>query len=70
MKLNMLDCAWVYPNAYAQLELVDENFKTCPSEEEWKRVEKIKLFLEPFYNITTLFSGSSYPTPDLYFYKV
>ncbi|PHU15849.1 T-complex protein 1 subunit beta [Capsicum chinense] len=36
------------------------------SEEEWKRVEVIAKFLKPFYEITTLFSGSKYPTANLY----
>ncbi|KAK1432915.1 hypothetical protein QVD17_09818 [Tagetes erecta] len=66
----MLDSALTYKRAYARLALVDPNFKTFPSEDEWKRVEIITRFLKPFYDITTLFSGSSYPTSNLYFHKV
>jgi hypothetical protein len=37
------------------------------SDEEWIELGKIAEFLKPFYDITTLFSGSTYPTTDLYF---
>ncbi|KAI3694988.1 hypothetical protein L1987_77975 [Smallanthus sonchifolius] len=66
----MLESALAYRRAYAQLALVDSNYKTLPSVEEWTRVEKITRFLKPFYEITTLFSGSSYPTSNLYFHQV
>ncbi|XP_076936183.1 zinc finger BED domain-containing protein RICESLEEPER 2-like [Bidens hawaiensis] len=66
----MLDCALAYRRAYSQLALVDSNFKSNPSEEEWERVEVITKFLKPFYDITTLFSGSLYPTSNLYFHQV
>ncbi|XP_071714164.1 zinc finger BED domain-containing protein RICESLEEPER 2-like [Rutidosis leptorrhynchoides] len=66
----MLDCALVYRRAYERLQLVDKDFKTCPTQEEWTRIEAIKEFLEPFYVITTLFSGSNYPTSNLYFHNV
>ncbi|XP_021985822.2 zinc finger BED domain-containing protein RICESLEEPER 2-like [Helianthus annuus] len=66
----MLDCALAYQRAYTRLALVDSVFKTSPSEEEWARVEIITRLLKPFYEITTLFSGSSYPTSNLYFHHV
>ncbi|KAK2416658.1 zinc finger BED domain-containing protein RICESLEEPER [Trifolium repens] len=42
----------------------------CPSAEEWKRGEKICVFLHPFYETTKLISGTSYPTSNLYFLQV
>ncbi|XP_071730671.1 zinc finger BED domain-containing protein RICESLEEPER 2-like [Rutidosis leptorrhynchoides] len=66
----MLDCALVYRRSYERLQLVDHDFKTCPTQVEWSRVEGIKKFLEPFYVITTLFSGSRYPTSNLFFHNV
>ncbi|KAJ0825565.1 putative transcription factor/ chromatin remodeling BED-type(Zn) family [Helianthus annuus] len=66
----MLDCALAYRRAYTRLALVDSSFQTSPSEEEWVRVEIITRLLKPFYEITTLFSGSSYPTLNLYFHHV
>nr|GEV21953.1 zinc finger BED domain-containing protein RICESLEEPER 2-like [Tanacetum cinerariifolium] len=66
----MLDCALAYQNAYASLKLVDTNYESCPSEDEWIRIKEITKFLKPFYDITKLFSGKSYPTSNLYFLKV
>ncbi|KAG5548760.1 hypothetical protein RHGRI_014198 [Rhododendron griersonianum] len=66
----MLECALVYRLAYSRLQLVDTNFRTCPSEEEWERVKRITRFLKPFYEITILFSGCRYPTANLYFHGV
>ena len=48
----------------------DRNYKYCPSEDEWKRGEKISEFLLPFYDTTNLISGTSYPTSNLYFLQV
>ncbi|XP_071727965.1 zinc finger BED domain-containing protein DAYSLEEPER-like [Rutidosis leptorrhynchoides] len=66
----MLDCALVYRRAYERLQLVDKDFKTCPTQDKWRRIEVIKELLEPFYVITTLFSGSKYPTSNMYFHNV
>ncbi|XP_031282330.1 zinc finger BED domain-containing protein RICESLEEPER 2-like [Pistacia vera] len=38
--------------------------------EKWDRGERICKFLQPFYEITTLFSGSQYPTANLYLRNV
>ena len=40
------------------------------TQEEWVKIEKIFDLLEPFYEITNLFSGSDYPTANLYFPQV
>nr|GEY51268.1 zinc finger BED domain-containing protein RICESLEEPER 2-like [Tanacetum cinerariifolium] len=40
----MLDCALGYQNAYARLKLVDTNYESCPSEDEWIRIKKITNF--------------------------
>ncbi|KAH7677493.1 Tam3-transposase (Ac family) protein [Dioscorea alata] len=66
----MLDTVIKYKRAFAFLQLNNRNYKYCPSNEEWKRGEKICEFLEPFYDTTNLISGSSYPTSNLYFMQV
>ncbi|GJY33031.1 zinc finger BED domain-containing protein RICESLEEPER 2-like protein [Tanacetum coccineum] len=66
----MLDCALMYRPAYVLLAKLDKTFKTCPTEEEWTRIEAIALFLKPFYDITKLFSGTLYSTSNLYFHNV
>lgn len=63
----MLECAIKQKVSFCTLSVLDTNFTTCPSEEEWSLVERITKFLKPFYDITTLFSGYRYPTANLYF---
>lgn len=62
----MLENAILYQEAYIQYKLIDTDFKYGLSEEEWRRVKTIARFLKSFYDITTLFSGSQYPTANLY----
>lgn len=66
----MLESAIRYRRAFTSLSFDDSNYKSCPTSEEWERAERICNFLEPFYNITNLISGSSYPTSNLYFMQV
>lgn len=66
----MLESAIKYRRVFANLRVYDENYKWGPSVEEWERAEKICVFLLPFYKTTTLISGTSYPTSNLYFMQV
>uniref|UniRef100_A0A2N9IWT7 BED-type domain-containing protein n=1 Tax=Fagus sylvatica TaxID=28930 RepID=A0A2N9IWT7_FAGSY len=66
----MIETCLKYRRAFVHLSSIDSNFNTCPSEEEWDRLEKIANILEPFYDITVLFSGTNYPTTNLYFHCV
>lgn len=67
---TMLMGALFYKNAFLQLQFSDSHYKQCPSEDEWGRVEKIAKFLAVFYDVTCLFSGTTYPTANLYFPQV
>ena len=49
------------------VQLSDSNYKFCPSLEEWIKIDKIRGFLSLFYDVSSLFSGSNYPTSNLYF---
>ncbi|XP_061346161.1 zinc finger BED domain-containing protein RICESLEEPER 2-like, partial [Gastrolobium bilobum] len=66
----MLDSALIYQCVFSILEFNDRNYKYCPSLDEWDRGEKLKGFLKPFYDITELISGTSYPIANLYFLQV
>ncbi|KAH0708975.1 hypothetical protein KY284_010402 [Solanum tuberosum] len=66
----MLESALQYEKAFSSLQLIDRNYSSCPTSDHWRRAEKIFGFLEPFYEITNLVSGSSYPTSNLYFMQV
>lgn len=61
----MLQDALYYRRAFLRL-MSDSNYKHCPAEKEWDRVEDISKFLEVFYNATCIFSGTKYPTANLY----
>ncbi|XP_020267641.1 zinc finger BED domain-containing protein RICESLEEPER 2-like [Asparagus officinalis] len=63
----MLESVLPFRRAFEQLKVIDSNFTFCPSTEEWVKAEKIAKFLKPFYEVCTLFSGSKYPTSNLYF---
>ena len=64
---DMIDSAMKYRSVLNRLAEEDANFKHCPSGDEWNRVERITRFLKPFNDIKTLFSGTDYPTTNLYF---
>ena len=66
----MLQSALYYRSAFQHLELTDYNFKHCLIVDEWKKAEKIKKFLAVFYDATLVFSGTKYPTANLYFPQV
>ncbi|XP_059639299.1 zinc finger BED domain-containing protein RICESLEEPER 2-like [Cornus florida] len=66
----MLESAIYYRRAFCHLQLSDSNYKFCPSQEEWSRIEKIYKFLTVFYDVTNIFSRSKYPTANLYFPSV
>lgn len=66
----MLDSALPYRAAFHRLQRVDGLYEHCPSDYEWMKIKKVAEFLQPFYEMTLLFSGSYYPTANLYFLKV
>ena len=41
-----------------------------PSDDDWKMATEIYEKLEIFYKVTELFSGTQYPTSNVYFPKV
>ncbi|XP_021747940.1 zinc finger BED domain-containing protein RICESLEEPER 2-like [Chenopodium quinoa] len=45
---------------------IERNYHLALTAHEWEIVEKMRDFLEPFYDITNLFSGSEYPISNLY----
>ncbi|KAK1559176.1 hypothetical protein Q3G72_011529 [Acer saccharum] len=66
----MLQSALYYRRVWCALEMLDSNYKHCPSPTKWEKVEKIATFLQHFYDVTCSFSGSKYPTSNLYFPNV
>ena len=66
----VLESAIRYRHAFASLAIHDTSYVHCPSNDEWKRAEKMCEFLKPFYVMTNLILGSSYPTSNCYFMQV
>lgn len=58
----MLESALRYRRAFASFTIRDRKYKCCPSNEEWKRAEKLCEFLKPFYKMTNLISGIFFQT--------
>ena len=67
---DMLARALKFCMAFASYKVCDRSYNTLPSEEEWKRGQKICNFLKPFSTITIYFSGMKYPTANIYFIQV
>lgn len=66
----MLESVLYYKKAFIHLQKMDANYSYCPASEEWVRIERISKFLKVFYEVTCAFSGSKYPTTNLYISNV
>ncbi|KAK3221340.1 hypothetical protein Dsin_008365 [Dipteronia sinensis] len=66
----MLDSAIYYRIAFIVLALADSSYNHCHFTSEWETVGKLCKFLRHFYNTTSLFFGTKYPTSNLYMPKV
>ncbi|XP_073136407.1 zinc finger BED domain-containing protein RICESLEEPER 2-like [Henckelia pumila] len=63
----MLNTALEYKDVFARLKQRDTLYKRVPTEEDWSKVKAISSRLEMFYDATELFSGTKYPTVNLFF---
>ncbi|KAL2906112.1 Zinc finger BED domain-containing protein RICESLEEPER 2 [Bienertia sinuspersici] len=66
----MFESALYFKKAFMHLEISDTNYVQCPTSEEWSKIEKISKFLKVFYEVTCAFSGTKYPTANIYFQHV
>uniref|UniRef100_A0A803KSJ2 BED-type domain-containing protein n=1 Tax=Chenopodium quinoa TaxID=63459 RepID=A0A803KSJ2_CHEQI len=67
---EMLSIATSYKEVFVVLSARNNLYKNPPTPEDWEKVEKICEHLEVF-SITTLnFSGTNYPTANLYFPRI
>ncbi|XP_050249216.1 zinc finger BED domain-containing protein RICESLEEPER 3-like [Quercus robur] len=65
----MLSIAIKYQNVFYRLNICESSYKCTPTEEEWEMASNIYERLAVFYKVTELFSGTSYPTANLFFPK-
>jgi len=63
----MLETIIHYRSAFSYLEMIDSNYKHCPTAPDWEQATHICCFLAHFYHATCEFSGTKYPTANLYF---
>ncbi|GKD13332.1 zinc finger BED domain-containing protein RICESLEEPER 2-like protein [Tanacetum coccineum] len=66
LRIGCFQVPLYYRHALVHLSMSDSIYQSCPSTDEWDRVEKICDFLKAFYEATLAFSGSLYPTSNLY----
>lgn len=66
----MLQSALVYRDVFSRLKLREPLYKCLPSEDDWTIAMDMCERLELFYSVTEIFSGTRYPTANLFFEKV
>ncbi|KAG6489546.1 hypothetical protein ZIOFF_050820 [Zingiber officinale] len=63
----MLNTALEYEAVFARLKQHETLYKRVPTQEDWSKVRDISSKLEMFFDATELFSGTKYPTINLFF---
>ena len=63
----MLETALPLKKAFCRLEQMDRNYKLNPSENDWKVASIVHGCLKKFYEATCHFSGSNFPTANVFF---
>ncbi|CAN1138748.1 Putative AC transposase [Linum perenne] len=66
----MLSVALLYKDVFFRLKQREPSYSSCLSESHWEFVAVICDKLMIFNDISTLFSGSNYPTVNLFFPKI
>ncbi|XP_031479188.1 zinc finger BED domain-containing protein RICESLEEPER 2-like [Nymphaea colorata] len=66
----MLETALAYKDAFARYSMEDPGFVWLLVPKDWEKIAVICDFLHVFYDVSTLFSGSSYATANLYFLEI
>ncbi|KAH9762358.1 BED-type domain-containing protein [Citrus sinensis] len=66
----MLSTALLYKDVFIRLKERDRNYTSLPSELEWNFSKLMCDYLKSFYKLTELFSGTRYPTSNLFFSKI
>lgn len=67
---NMMKRALLARNALDLFATREVDFEHGLSPTQWEIIEFVCKFLEPFHEVTNLFSGSDYPTANLYFANI
>ena len=63
----MLSIALEYKDVFHRLSHREPLYKHVPNDLDWNLAKEICDKLELFYEVTVIFSGTKYPTANLYF---
>ncbi|KAK9208582.1 hypothetical protein WN944_000940 [Citrus x changshan-huyou] len=63
----MLDVALMYKSVFSLLQQHESQYKSLPSDSEWDLAATMVEHLKSFYMLTEMFSGTKYPTANLFF---
>ena len=63
----MLEVALMYRSVFSQLQQREPQYKSLPSDKEWDLAVIMVEHLKSFYMLTKMFSGTKYPTANLFF---
>ena len=63
----MLKTTLAYKNVFPILKLFESHYVLVPSEAEWETAKDVCDRLKLFYNVTELFSGTRYPSANMFF---
>jgi hypothetical protein len=66
----MLSTALVYKDVFSRLKQRNSSYTSLPNERDWHIAKEICERLELFYNVTEIFSDTTYPTANMYFLLV
>ncbi|GJV77419.1 zinc finger BED domain-containing protein RICESLEEPER 2-like protein [Tanacetum coccineum] len=67
---EMLSSAYKFKEVFPKYEERDPDYESCPSMDDWVKVEQICEILVVFNNVTNIISGSDYPTSNLFLCEV
>lgn len=64
---EMLEVTITLKEAFCRLSKIDRSYKHNPSDEDWRVASLVKDCLGVFYDATRHFSGSNFPTSNVFF---
>lgn len=67
---KMLDIAISYKEVFCRVKHHDDKYTCLPTTTQWEFASEVCEKLKIFNSVTELFSGTNYPTANLYFSKV
>ncbi|KAK9208449.1 hypothetical protein WN944_000804 [Citrus x changshan-huyou] len=65
--LLRFDLALMYKSVFSRLQQRESQYKSLPSDSEWDLAATMVEHLKSFYMLTEMFSGTKYPTANLFF---